>query len=557
MNRSYWLLLTAMCVFMLGVASCGGGGDDVNTPGSSTQLNPEDLVPDVQVQVVDHRFRTADLSDDNLDTDPIFSLIASASSSIDIAITRIDRQEVVNALLAEAQSGTTIRIVTEKYYYDLANYQPFYAELEDPDNNGGNITIVTDDEGTPRLMNQRFMIIDQARVVTGSYNWESRWADRTYGDVINILNTNVAAAFSSQFNQMFIEGNFGVGKRDDSNHTFLVGSGNGILEVYFGPTDRPRDLLVSELSNSTNVVVAVQQFKDVDMANNVLSWLNNVPGNMVMLINDIEDLGDAEENAVYQALVDYTESDEGTAGLYLNTPMDPSGQFSDYNTMNHKLMFADNSAAGGFPSVIYSTASWSDISFTQNDELIVIMRGNSLVSKYWRQMDLTDSMPPSTVADPADVQEFDQLFCMWPYVSNGTAEYFRDFAEVPCGLIYGTVDNFRNPITVQQSDGTFVDVNIDITFEIDGTTFFGGDAYEGLVPTTNGDMFVQQEALNPDHEFMLVVPAGEVTVRTIVTAEDGSANTLNFQPDETTFWIGPGGVRELTLKVNQATDSTT
>ena len=556
MNRSYWLLLTAMCVLMLGVAACGGGGDDDNV-GPPTQLNPEDLVPDIQVQVVDHRFRTSTYSDDNLNADPIFNLIASANTSIDIAITRIDRQEVVNALLNEAKSGTNIRIVTEKAYYDASNYKPFYEALEDPEANGGNIEIVTDLEATPRLMNNRFMIIDQARVVTGSYNWESRWADRTFGDVINILNTNVAAAFTSQFNQMFIEGNFGVNKRDDSNHIFMLGNGNGLLEVYFGPTDRPRDLMESEINNSQNIVIAIQQFKDVELASTLLGWLQAVDGSMVCLINDIAALGDAEENDVYLALADYAGAGVGAGSLYLNTLVDPTGQFLEYNTMNHKLMFADNSAAGGNPSVLFSTADWSDISFTQNDETLLIMRGNALVAKYWRQANLTTSMPLSTVSKAGDYQEFDQLFCMYPYAASPDSAYFRDFPEVPCGLVFGTVSNFRNPLTIQQNDGSFVDVNIDIIFELEGQLFFGEEGFGPVTPQVDGDMFVQQEALNPDHRFQLVVPAGEITIRTIVVPGDGAEATVNFQPDEETFWIGPGGVRELNLKVNQATDQTT
>jgi mitochondrial cardiolipin hydrolase len=554
MNRSYWLLLTAMCMLLLGVAACGGGGDD--EVGPPTLLNPEDTVPDVQVQVVDHRFRTAQLSDDNLDVDPIFNLIASANSSLDIAMTRIDRQEVVTALLNEAKSGTNIRIVTEKAYYDAPNYKPFYDALEDPQANGGNIEIKTDLEGSPRLMNDRFMIIDQTRVVTGSYNWESRWADRTFGDVISILNTNVAAAFTSQFNQMFVEGNFGVNKRDDSNHVFLVGGGNGVLEVYFGPTDRPRDLLETEITNSQTVVAAIQQFDDTQLASTMLSWLQAVDGNMFILDNDIDALGDQDENAVYHAFTDYVQNGGGSGKLYINTPIDESGAFLDYNTMNHKLLFADNAAAGGNPTIVFTTANWSDIAFTQNDETMVIMRGNPLVSKYWRQANLTRSLPSANVHKPGDFQEIDQLFCMFPYISSADAPLFRDFNEVPCALIYGTVDNFRNPLTIQQNDGSFVDVSIDLTFEIEGQYYFSEAGFGPLTPTVDGDMFVQQAALNPNHEFQLVVPAGHITVRTIVTA-DGSEGGLNFQPDETTFWIGPGAVRKVSLKVNQATDSTT
>jgi mitochondrial cardiolipin hydrolase len=555
MNRSYWLLLTAMFALILGVAACGGGGDNQEV-GPPTQLNPEDLVPDVQVQVVDHRYRTATYTDDVLDADPIFSLIASANSSIDLAITRIDRQEVVSALLAEAKGGTNIRIVTEKAYYDAPNYKPFYDELEDPAANGGNIAIVTDLEGLPRMMNDRFMIIDQARVITGSYNWESRWADRTFGDVINILNTNVAAAFTSQFNQMFIEKNFGVNKRDDSNHTFLVGSGNGILEVYFGPTDRPRDLLKGEITSSRTVLAAVQQFKDTEMANTLLGWLQSVQGDMFVLLNDIADQGDQEENAVYDALTNYATNGGGSGSLYLNLPADQTGQFSGYNTMNHKLLLADNANGSGSPSVVFYTGNWSDLSFTQDDEAMLIMRGTSMVAKYWRNLDLTQSMPPATLKTPGDVQEFDELFCMFPYVASPEAAYFRDFKDVPCGIIYGTVDNFRNPLTIQQTDGSFVDVNIDLTFEVEGTTYFGEQVFGPIAPTVDGDMFVQQSSMNPDHKFMFVVPAGDVTIRTIVTS-DGGEGSLNFQPDEQTFTIGPGGVRHLQLKVNQATDQGT
>jgi phosphatidylserine/phosphatidylglycerophosphate/cardiolipin synthase-like enzyme len=244
--RSVLKLLCAGLFIVLAAAGCGGGSDSP-LPSDNTQLNPEDLVPDVTVQVVDHRFRNASLSDENLDPDPIFALISSASASLDIAIPLINRQTVVQAILNEARSGTRVRIVTEKAFYDNPAFKPFYNQLEDPTLNGGNLEIRTDKEGLPRQMHARFLVIDQARVVTGSYNWESDSADRSFGDVISILNTGVAAAFTSQFNQMFVEGNFGVHKRKATQSNFLVGGGNGLIEVYFGPTDQPQDLMEQEI----------------------------------------------------------------------------------------------------------------------------------------------------------------------------------------------------------------------------------------------------------------------------------------------------------------------
>lgn len=544
------LLFAAMTLVLIASAGCGGGGDD-QPGGPTTTLLPEQRVPEVQVQVVDHLFRSGAFSDDNLDADPIFSLIASATQSLDIAVTRINRQEVVNALLNEAQSGTQIRIVTEKAYYEAATYAPFYGQLEDAASNVGNIVIHTDNDNLPRLMHARFLIIDHARVVTGSYNWETVECENTYGDVISILNTAVAAAFTNQFNQMFLEGNFGVSKRIDTQQSFLVGGGQGMLEVYFGPNDQPRERLSTEINRSQVVVFSIQQFKDLVLANTLFGWLNaSAENTMIGLWHDIAELGDQDENDIYLAFADYTV--EPTGGTcYVSLLIDDTGLFNGYNVMNHKLMFCDNSLAGGAPSVIFTTANYTDLGFTLNDEVMLIMRDVPLANKYWRGLDFTNSLPPTNVQEAGDIQEFDQLLAMWPHAISDGANALRDFPDVPCGIVFGEVSNFRPTVTIDAGQGEFEDVDVDLSFEIEGTLFFSSASYGPIAPTVSTDTFVRSEIANPDHRYMLIVPAGEVTLRTVVVDEEGTANVL-FQPDEVQFDIGPGGVKRINLKINQA-----
>lgn len=559
MSRTFnaQLILAALCMVTM-MMGCGGGGDDVTTLGDRDTLLPEQLVPEIQVQIVDHQYRVSGLSHENLNPDPIRSIIASATSSLDIAVTRINRQEVVDALLTEAQSGTQIRIITEKAYYDADNYIPFYAQLEDQTKNGGNIDIHTDEDGLPRLMHARFLIIDNARVVTGSYNWETVNSEKTYGDVITILNTAVAAAFANQFNQMFIEGNFGVHKRNDTQHSFLVGAGNGLLEVYFGPGDQPRELLLSEVGQSANVTFAIQQFKDLVLAEYMLGWISSNPNNsLIALFNDFGPQGDFDENAVYDAFRGLTEDTEFSGGaLYVNDLIDFSGTFNGYNVMNHKLLICDHAYSNQEWSAVFSTSNYSELGFTLNDEVMLIMRGVPLVSKYWRGLALSETLPPETLQLPGDVQEFDQLFAMWPYVASPEAPLFRDFGDVPCGIVYGSVDNFRPTITIQTGDGEFTDIDIDLTFSVEGSLYFNGDLYGPITPTVEGDIFEESDIMNPDQRYMLVVPAGEVTLTTIVLERDGTLSEL-FQPDEITFNIGPGGVKEVNLSINQAAESGT
>ena len=53
MARTISALLVAAVLLLGMLPGCGGGGDG-ETVGPPTVLNPEDRVPDVQVQVVDH-----------------------------------------------------------------------------------------------------------------------------------------------------------------------------------------------------------------------------------------------------------------------------------------------------------------------------------------------------------------------------------------------------------------------------------------------------------------------------------------------------------------------
>jgi phosphatidylserine/phosphatidylglycerophosphate/cardiolipin synthase-like enzyme len=547
-----------MLLMALSAAGCGGGGG-TTTPSPGTQLHPEDLVPDVTVQVVDHRFRNADWSGDNLDPDPIFSLIASASASLDIAFTSIDRQDVVLALLAEAKSGTRVRIITEKAFYDDPAFKPFYNQLEDASKNGGNIEIRTDKEGLPREMHARFMVIDQARVVTGSYNWESESADRTFGDVVSILNTNVAAAFTNQFNQMFVEGNFGVHKRNDTQHSFLVGGGNGLVEVYFGPTDQPEELIKTEMNQSQSVFFAVQQFKSASLASYFFNFLGSSANNEVIgIINDNIDNVDSEEQAVYNGFFDYTQQDKPVGKLLINSPIDPTGSFANYNTMNHKLLFADHALSNGQPAIVDSTANFSSLGFSQNDEVFLVFRGTPVLNKYLRSVSLNSTTPPASLINAGDVQEINQLLAMWPFVGSSQFESgadFRNFMNISCGIIFGEVTNFTPTVSIQNTDGTFEKVPIDLTFTISASTFFSSLDVPESEPVVNGDIFVSSETLNPKHRYLLVVPAGTVTVKTIVMEGDQASG--RFQDSEKTFQIGPCGVRKMDLQINPAGQDST
>ena len=327
-----------------------------------------------------------------------------------------------------------------------------------------------------------------------------------------------------------------------------------MVEVYFGPTDRPRDLMETEIGQSGGTVAfAIEQFKDYPLAQTLLGWVNGSPDNtLIALINDQGPLGDQEENTVYDAFYQYTQATDAAGGtLYLSALIDETGQFNEYNTMNHKLMLVDHALSDQSPAIIFTSGNYSDLGFTANDEIMLIFRGVPLVNKYYRGLNLTGSMPPAQLNDPADAKEFDQLVAMYPHYQMAEADPLRGFNGLPCGIIYGDISNFRRTITIQDDTGGFVEINVDLEFLIEGQLFFGG-TLDPTPPFGEGtDPFIQNEVINPDHRYMMVVPAGTITLTTTVISEDEGAAGV-FQPDEVTFDIGPGCIRQLNLSVNQA-----
>jgi len=576
-----WLPTLAALLLVFALLGCGGGSAPTPASPGDSHLNPEQLAPEVQVQVVDMRFRTAANTDEVLSSDPIPGIIASARTSLDVALPRINRQEIVNQLLSAAARGVQVRIVTEKGFYDDNAYKPFYNQLEDPTKNGGNLAIVTDQAGLPRQMHARFIVIDQSRVVTGSYTWESSDYNRTIGDVVSILNTAVASAFTTQFNQMFSEGHFGTDKVDNIQHVFSVGGGSALLEVYFGPTDSIRSHIEDEVDAAGNLRIAVQQFNDLGMADTLGGWIqSSAQRHLDLIINNVRGAAtDTNDNIVYDYFRKLTQNPpDGIGRLVLSGMGVETGPVTDFidpfvnfATMNEKLIFSDHAFTDNIPSVISTTANFTAQGLDLNDEVLLVMRGAPLVNKYirgpWRDadgiqrwgLDMDSVQPPASLRNAADAQELDQLALMFPYISNQNDNSFRPFSQVPTGLIVGQISNFSRTIQVTDDQGANQDLLIDAQMLAFGTTFDGRTvSRDDMFPLGNpltGEGFVENEDLNPNHRFMQVLPAGDWTILTYILVEDQVDD--RFTPSETHVHVGPGGVKNLNVSINTAVNTST
>ena len=136
----------------------------------------------------------------NVDLSTVYlNWISQASSRLDFCIYSINRWEVVDSLIAAHNRGVQVRIVADERAVDTTATAYFNALK-----NAG-IPVIHNRVGLNRwntgLMHHKFMIVDNAVVVTGSYNLSS--APQDANNVLVIQDTGLASIFRGEFEIMW------------------------------------------------------------------------------------------------------------------------------------------------------------------------------------------------------------------------------------------------------------------------------------------------------------------------------------------------------------------
>lgn len=148
-----------------------------------------------------------------------------ARFQIDTALYDLNLWTIRNALLRAHERGVQVRVVVEE---DSINR----PEIQDLISAG--IRVVPDQsEG---LMHNKFLIIDQSEVWTGSMNMTINGAYRHLNNLVRIRSSLVAENYTAEFEEMFLEGFFGDLILDNTPHPVLT-IDSIKMETYFSPDD--------------------------------------------------------------------------------------------------------------------------------------------------------------------------------------------------------------------------------------------------------------------------------------------------------------------------------
>jgi phosphatidylserine/phosphatidylglycerophosphate/cardiolipin synthase-like enzyme len=169
--------------------------------------------------------------------------IHQARMSVDVAAYDLNLWSIRDALLDAHHRGLTVRMVTDSDNLDGPEIQDLRL---------AGIQVLGDRrEG---LMHNKFLVIDRQDVWTGSMNLTINSAYRNNDNLVHIRAPRLAEDYTVEFEEMFINDQFGPGSPANTPYPKLKVGGTN-LEVYFSPDDGVQEQIIRLIQDAQESIV--------------------------------------------------------------------------------------------------------------------------------------------------------------------------------------------------------------------------------------------------------------------------------------------------------------
>lgn len=288
----------------------------------------------------------------------LVALIDTARVSVDVADYDFDLANVADALVRAKGRGATVRMVTDTD--TLTNtkdeaIQSAFGKLKT-----AGIPIVDDKRGP--IMHNKFTVVDQEVVSTGSWNYTDGDTYHLNNNMIIIRSKDLAANYQVEFEKMFTKKQFGPTKDKTIPNPTVTVNGTRIQNC-FAAEGKCGDLIVATIKGSTTSITFM-----------AFSFTSD---------------------KIEQAMID-----RHAAGVTLGGVVETSGSqtsFSAYTkfrakqvevytdgnpwVMHHKVIIIDDHI------VIFGSYNFSDNADTQNDENLLIIDNADIARAFKTEYD--------------------------------------------------------------------------------------------------------------------------------------------------------------------------
>ncbi len=303
--------------------------------------------------------------------DALLGFIDQAAISIDVALYDLNRQSVIDALIAAHNRSTPVRVVGDDEAA-AGESTAGYQALRD-----AGIVVVTDTT-TSKIQHNKFVVFDAQVVWTGSTNFSDTGLTLNAENSIVITDTLLAGIYTTEFEEMW-GGQFHESKADNAIH--LLNYNGTLVESYFSPTDLPAFEVWNELAGADESVhFAMFFWTDSVLTNRTIDRL----GVGVQVYGVWDQLGAANEYSADEALC------AGGARIKIENF---AGKVHD--------KFAVIDVNGSDPTVILGSYNWTDSGAYNNDENTLIIHDRALTQAYYAEWQrLWAALPLSGLCNP-------------------------------------------------------------------------------------------------------------------------------------------------------------
>jgi phosphatidylserine/phosphatidylglycerophosphate/cardiolipin synthase-like enzyme len=317
--------------------------------------------------------------------DTIVQMIDETQNTLDIAVWDNGSTKIITALNNAYTRGVVVRYITSDNALNSA-----LSGLS------SNIEVLQRDATlTSNVMHNKFIISDNARILSGSMNFGLGSMEDDYNNIILIEDVAVASNYLIEFNEMWgsttaipnlTNSKFGPDKTDNTTHNFTIGISG--VELYFSPTDLTTSHIISSIS-SADYTCFVSMFT-----------LNQ---------NDIGDALIAAKNAgVDVRVIMENSSYPGTEyNNLLNAGIPVISHESIQFDFHHKYAVIDAAYQSSDPMVITGSHNWTSSAEEEYDENTLIIHDGIIAGQYLEEFTQRwNELNPNSVSE---VNEMDIL----------------------------------------------------------------------------------------------------------------------------------------------------
>jgi phosphatidylserine/phosphatidylglycerophosphate/cardiolipin synthase-like enzyme len=278
--------------------------------------------------------------------------IARAELSVDVAAYDFDLESVADALVEAYDAGLLVRLVTDSDNAEELAVQRL-REV--------GIPIVEDGRGT--IMHDKFVVIDERIVWTGSWNLTESGTYRNNNNTVRIRSDLLAENYTVEFGEMFEDREFGPGSPANTPHRQVQvddGDDGILIESYFAPEDQVADRLLALLGEAEESIRFM-----------AFSFTDDRLGGEMMRQHE----AGLRVQGVFEGRNADPVYSEFSRMVSMDPPMDVRLDGNTY-MMHHKVIIVDDEV------VVLGSFNFSENADTANDENLLIIYDRGIASLY-------------------------------------------------------------------------------------------------------------------------------------------------------------------------------